>query len=126
MGQGKERSTGRRKEARKGKNLKSTKRAIANRAGFEQIQNECSRRFPSKESEETYAALNMVKQPRGRRGGKGQKKPEFFFPLLESLPTDQIRKVLLCSSLELKAVKRYPGWILSRTYNLKNRVLSFG
>jgi len=32
---------------------------------------------------------------------------------------------LTAASMKVKRVKRYPGWILQTTYNLKNRPLQF-
>jgi len=120
------RSPGKLKERRADKNCTRSlgKKDSMNLAGEEQVKHEANRRWPSKESEEMYATLNMDKKQRGRPADR-VKKPDFFFPLLESLPIKQIKHVLLCASLELKSVRRYPGWILSQTYNHKNRTIDF-
>ena len=83
------------------------------------------RQWPTKEQEQLYFELNTAKdKPRGP-GRSGIKQPDFPFPLLESLPAWQVDKLLIASSLQYKRVRRYPGWILIRTYNLKNRPIEF-
>jgi hypothetical protein len=46
------------------------------------------------------------------------------FTILDSLVGScpkALETVLLAASLKLKRVRRYPGYVLIRTYNLKNR-----
>jgi len=75
-------------------------------------------RWPTQEQEAKYAELNQAKQPRGQ---KKIRQPELPFALLESIPAKQLDKLLTAASFKLKKVKRYPGWVLQRTYNLKGR-----
>lgn len=77
------------------------------------------RQWPSKEQEQAYFEMNAKNHPAARGGGI--KPPVFEFALMESIPANQLDKLLTASSLTVKRVKRYPGWILQRTYNLKNR-----
>ena len=83
------------------------------------------RQWPTKEQEQLYFELNQAKdKPRGP-GRKGIKQPDFPFAMLESIPAAQLDKLLTAASFQLKRVKRFPGWILVRTYNLKNRPIEF-
>lgn len=89
-------------------------------------------RWPTQEQEQKYFELNTDKKNRNNRPAKRIKPPVFGFALLEQAMGDNdplkamtINKLLICSSLKIKRVRRYPGWILQRTYNLKNRVLDF-
>jgi hypothetical protein len=43
-------------------------------------------------------------------------------PLLESIDPRTLDILLTAASLTVKRVKRYPGWILQQTYNLKSEV----
>lgn len=89
--------------------------------GEEQVRHEASRRWPTPDQEVKYFELNTAKdKPRG--GGRSKIKPPARpFALLESIDPKVLDKLLTASSLKLKRVRRYPGWILQHTYNLKNR-----
>ena len=83
-------------------------------------------RWPEFWQEEAYFKANLIKKSKDERKQVRRKAPpEFFFPLLEEIPVAVLRRLLICSSLELVPVKRYPSWILSQTYNLKNRPVNF-
>ena len=57
--------------------------------------------------------FSQVTAARTKLGAGGQ-----VFPAAGALTEN---KLLVAASLEIKKVRRYPGMILSRTYNLKNR-----
>jgi hypothetical protein len=115
---GGQRSPGKVRDNRAGKNCKP-------RAGKKaQVRKETARRWPDQATEQKYFELNIDKKQRNRPATR-KKQLDLFFPLLESVRPDVLARILLCSSLEVKKVRRYPGWILSRTYNLKNRPIDF-
>ncbi len=130
------RSSGKVKESRSGKNCsrRAGKGPLLRVSENEQVRNEASRRWTNKEQDQAYFELNRTELGKAQRGGRaGKKPPTFFFPLLEqamgadneSWKLDTIRELFKCASLKLKPVKRYPGYILERTYNLKGKVLNF-
>jgi len=85
-------------------------------------------RWPSEDQLVKYAEMNQEKKP---RGGSRRKKPmDVFFPLLEQAVGDNqphkaktVGYLLTCAALKVARVRRYPGWITQRTYDLKNQVL---
>jgi len=81
-------------------------------------------RWPTQDSEHLYFELNTTKQPVNRPANR-IKQPNLGFALLESIPAVLLDRILTCSSLKYKSVKRFPGWILQRVYNLKSRPISF-
>ena len=96
------------------------------------IRRQATDRWPTADSEQKYFELNNDKKAKGGRKANGIKPPAFPFALLEQaighddpIRARTINKLLICSSLKIKKVRRYPGWVLQRTYNLKNRVLDF-
>lgn len=91
---------------------------MANKTAEMFIRRQSHDRWPEKTTEDIYAELNKKKQPRGRAKIKP---PALGFALLESIPAAQLDKLLTAASFKLKRVKRYPGWILQRTYKLGNR-----
>jgi hypothetical protein len=78
--------------------------------------------WPSKESGDLYASLNRDKPAKRPEN----KKPvgRFNFSLLElaiESSAKELNKLLTAAALKLKPVRRPPGFILQRTYNLKKR-----
>ena len=118
-------SSGKRKLARADKNCARSGKAKMNLAGEEQVRNEANRRWPTKETEQKYFELNIKKAQAANRPAKRIKPPVLGFALLESLSYATLDRILTCSSLKLKRVKRYPGWILQSVYSLKNRPIDF-
>ena len=116
------RSPGKVKDSRAGKNCKRSGKACV--PADEQVRRGHLRRWPDKDTEDLYFALNTAKKQRGAPA-KRIKPPAMEFPLMESLSDETRKKILLASSLEVKKVKRHPGWVLSRVYNLKNRPIEF-
>lgn len=114
------RSPGNRKAARTEKNCARSGRAITDHAADEQIRRCHLRRWPDKEQENKYFELNTDKKQRGKPA-KRIKPPVLEFALLESIDPKTLNKLLIASSLKVKKVRRYPGWILQTTYNLKSR-----
>jgi hypothetical protein len=113
--------------ARKGRADRGTSRrnttALADAAGYLFLKEQKRHRWPSAWSEDKYAELNKDKKRPG--GARGKIKPmQTGFTLLDSLIGNcpkALETVLLAASLKLKRVRRYPGYVLIRTYNLKNR-----
>jgi len=93
--------------------------------GEEQVRNEAARRWPSNDQEQKYFELNMLKKQRGRANPKRIKPREVTFPLLHEVNPAMLKKILLAASIKLKSVKRDPGFVLIRQYNLGNRPLEF-
>jgi hypothetical protein len=100
--------------------------AIADAAGYLFLKEQKRHRWPTKETEDKYASLNKDKK-RGTSRGQSIKKIKPMkqgFTLLDCLIgtcPKALDTVLLAASLKLKRVRRYPGYVLIRTYNLKNR-----
>jgi len=116
--------------ARKGRADRGTSRrnttAIADAAGYLFLKDQKRNRWPSAWSEDKYAELNKDKKRGTSRGSSIKKiKPmNTGFTVLDSLIGNcpkALETVLLAASLKLKRVRRYPGYVLIRTYNLKNR-----
>jgi hypothetical protein len=115
------RSPGKRKVARSDKNCARSGKPPVNLAGHEQIRNEANRRWPTVEQQNLYFELNTSKNPVNRPSKGRIKPPVNEFALLESVDPVTLDKLLTAASLRVKRVKRYPGYIIQRTYNLKNR-----
>lgn len=84
-----------------------------------------SDKWPEDWQLDLYHDLNNSKFNTGRRRDpeiKVRVKPPVFpFALLESVEPHTLDKLLTAASIAVKKVKRYPGWILQNTYNLKSR-----
>ena len=123
-------SSGARKaRANKGINGKRRSPAPANEQTMEFIRHQNLNRWPTEESLQKQWELEQDKQ--ASRPPVGRIKPaDLGFPLLEqAVSTEQkelsIKKLLVAAALKLKRVKRHPGWVLQRTYNLGKRPLEF-
>jgi hypothetical protein len=116
--------------ARKARVIKGTCRrnttALADPVGYLFLKEQKRHRWPSAWSEDKYADLNKDKK-RGTSRGESIKKIKPMkqgFTILDALVGScpkALETVLLAASLKLKRVRRYPGYVLIRTYNLKNR-----
>jgi hypothetical protein len=100
--------------------------AIADAAGYLFLKDQKRHRWPESATEDKYASLNKDKKRGTSRGASIKKiKPmKQGFTLLDCLIgtcPKALDTVLLAASLKLKRVRRYPGYVLIRTYNLKNR-----
>ena len=80
-------------------------------------------RWPSEEQLVKYAELNQDKK--SRRPGKPKKVRPVEFPLMDEIDDVTRNRMLIASSLKIQPVKRAPGFILTRTYNHKNRIITF-
>ena len=116
--------------ARAARALRGTSRrnttALADPVNYLFLKEQKRHRWPSQWSEDKYAELNMDKRQGNSRGTTAKKiKPmKTGFTLLDSLVGNcpkALETVLLAASLKLKRVRRYPGYVLIRTYNLKSR-----
>jgi hypothetical protein len=92
---------------------------VADAAGLNFIRHQSDNRWPDAATQIKAQELAMKKHPRGR----AQSKPmEQGFTLLDAIIDKPALDVLLtAASLKLKKVRRYPGYVLQRVYNLKNR-----
>ena len=91
------------------------------------VRKQANRRWPTKEQVETYFKMNTDKRAnRGRAGGRARIAPrEVTFPLLHEINAKVLNTILVAASLKIKKVRRDPGFVLTRTYNLKNRPVVF-
>jgi hypothetical protein len=65
--------------------------------------------------------LAMKKHQRGRAKSKAM---TLGFTMLDGLiDNPNLSRLLLAASLKIKKVRRYPGYVLERVYNLKGRKL---
>lgn len=91
-------------------------------AGEDSVKHQAARRWPEAWQEDKYFELNNENfTPLDSNKKPRIKPPKFQFAMLESLDIQTLDKLLTAASLRLKGVSRFPGWILQRTYNLKNR-----
>jgi hypothetical protein len=114
--------SGAHKAARANKNCDRRRGADANPEQVEFIRHQSDNRWPSQITCDKYASLNKLKRQQGQARDR-KPAPVFGFYMLESIDTKTLDKLLTAASLQVKKVRRYPGWVLQRTYNLKNRVL---
>ena len=81
-------------------------------------------RWPDDDQLQKYAELNQDKKRRGVI--KKAKKPRVdHFPLMDELDPVTRNRMLIAASLKLQPVKRQPGFVLTRTYNHKQRPITF-
>jgi hypothetical protein len=85
------------------------------------IRHQAEHRWPTEKSEDLYFKMNNSEPPEHKLLVNRIRPPQLEFPLLESLPGATLYKILLASSLRVKKIKRHPGWILERVYNLRDR-----
>ena len=102
---------------------------VAKREHFDYVVSMKHNRWPTQYSEQLYHELNLVKRPRQqrRKGIKPGQQGNDGFMILETLIGNcpkTLDKLLTAASLKIKRVRRYPGMILTRTYNLKNRPIT--
>ena len=110
---------------RAGKNVSRRTRVPADPVVDQFIRHQAANRWPSQATEAMYFELNNDKTKKDPRPAKRIKPPRFEFALMESIKPEILDKLLTAASMKIKRVKRYPGWILQQTYNLKNRPLQF-
>jgi len=116
-------SSGKRRAGRTGKNLGRRSSPIADPVKLAFLKGQDNGRWPSDETCDKYAKLNREKKVKGR---PGKNLAPLGFPLMEAAMahgTASLEKLLIAASLKVKRVKRHPGWVLQRTYNLKNRII---
>ena len=114
--------------ARKGRADRGTSRrnttAIADAAGYLFLKDQKRNRWPT-EATLVKAHELAIDKKANRHGKPGKARPvDVGFPLLDTLVgtcPKALDTLLTAASLKLKRVRRYPGWILQRVYNLKNR-----
>ena len=91
--------------------------------GFAFLKAQKRDRWPDSRTEDKYAELNRAKQPR-RKPGTSVKPMQQGFTMLDGLIDNRGRVLdilLTAASLQIKRVRRYPGYVLVKTYALKNR-----
>ena len=98
---------------------------VADFPGLLFLRHQKEHRWPTQQSEEKYANLNMDRNRHTSRGPSTKKiKPaKMGFTLLDAVldKGKNLDILLTAAALKLKKVRRYPGYVLIRTYNLKNR-----
>jgi hypothetical protein len=95
------------------------------RAELEALQIVEQNRWPDDDQLVMYHELNTAKKPGGNRSRKPIKPRVEIFPLMDEISDVTRNRMLIAASLKMQPVKRSPGWILSRTYNHKKRVITF-
>ena len=115
------RSTGKVRDNRSGKNCKRRGKAIINPSADDGVRRGALHRWPTKDQEAMYFDMNTSKNPVNRPSKGRIRPPVTEFALLESLDPATLDKLLTAASFSVKKIKRYPGWILQRVYNLKSR-----
>ena len=112
-------SSGARKNSKTNRNRRG--RAIAKGPEANFIRHQSGNRWPDPATLEKAGELAMKKQPRSRAKSKPM---QLGFSLLDlCIDKASTHQLLLAASLKIKAVKRYPGHVLERVYNLKGRVI---
>jgi hypothetical protein len=76
-------------------------------------------RWPTEISKNKAWDMAKDKKPRSNRKSKPRQIGFCMLDLLIDKPN--LEKLLVAASLKVKKVRRYPGWVLERTYNLKDR-----
>jgi hypothetical protein len=98
--------------------------ALADPVGYVFLKDQKRNRWPS-EASLVKAHELAIDRKANRRGKPATKRPaDVGFPLLDTLVgtcPKALETLLTAASLKLKRVRRYPGWILQRVYNLKDR-----
>ena len=98
---------------------------VANFPGLLFIRHQDEHRWPTAMTEDKYAEMNKDRKFRKPRPGPEKKiKPATMgFTLLDAVidKGKALQTLLTAASLQLQKVRRYPGYVLIRTYNLKNR-----
>lgn len=110
-----------------GKDVRRRSPVLLDGADIDYIKN--PNRWPTERQLVNYTELNMAKTPRG--GGKKSNVPTFAFPLIEqAMGTDletykvpAVARLLRAACFTIQPVKRYPGYVLKRTDNLKGKVI---
>lgn len=106
---------------REGKNRKRRGPATEDEFGLRYLKDQANDRWPEDRQCDLYFELNTTKKAVGRPSRGRIKPPTVEFALLESIDARTLDILLTAASLKVKRVKRNPGWVLQRTYNLKNR-----
>lgn len=78
-------------------------------------------RWPDQETEDRYNTLNREKKV--RRPDKPIKPAPSGFKLFDMLDGEDLDRLMLAASLKVKRVRRAPGWVIVKVYNLKDRPL---
>jgi hypothetical protein len=106
---------------RKNRTEKSGRKSpvVADQPALNFLRHQKEHRWPDQETEQKAQELAMKKHPRSRAKSKPMTQG---FTMLDALMDNPALDVLLtAASLKLKRVRRYPGYVLQRVYNLKNR-----
>lgn len=115
------------KARRVGKNFnRRTRLPAGDGAGYDFIKTQAGLRWPDENTRARAQsfALGKEKEPTGKKKKRATRPMPSGFPLIENLMgtcPGALHKLLVASSLQIKKVRRYPGYVLSRTYNLKDR-----
>lgn len=97
--------------------------AIVDQAGANFIRYQGLYRHP--DTEQLVKAWELKNEKRGGRPNRKNSKPtQSGFTLFDAVVDSRnLEKLMLAASLKIKRVRRWPGYVLIKTYNLKNRPL---
>lgn len=106
---------------RSGKNCARKGPAIVDQAGANFIRYQSLYRHPDTKQLQKAWELKNEKRPRRKPGAikPMQTGFTFFDAVIDKGKT--LETLLLAASLKVKKVRRYPGYVLQRVYNLKDR-----
>lgn len=111
-------SSGARKN-RAGKNCSRKGPAIADQAKGNFLRHQSGNRWPTEGT--MIKAYELMKDRKTRSRSKSKPMEQGFTVLDHLIDKPYLAKLLVAASLKIKRVRRYPGYVLQRTYNLKNR-----
>jgi hypothetical protein len=99
---------------------------VADAAGLNFIRHQVENRWPTEETLIKAHELAIDRKANRHSSTKKIRPMDTGFLLLDGLIgtcPKALAIVLTAAALKIKRVRRYPGWVLQRTYNLKNRVI---
>jgi hypothetical protein len=102
--------------------------ALADTAGYVFLKDQKRNRWPSQDTmDSAHRLANDRKGSAKRKPGNNKpiKPQQQGFTLLDMVidKGKALETLLTAASLQLKRVRRYPGYVLIHTYNLKNRTI---
>lgn len=118
--------SGARKAGRAGKNCgRRASQPVADEVGYSFIRFQANHRWPTEESKAKRNQLDIDDRKKKVRSSPNRKPVRpLSTPLLETAALNNpgaVEKLLSAACLKMKRVRRHPGWVLQRTFKLKNR-----
>jgi hypothetical protein len=107
-------------------NFNSRKRPVQDHAGVAYLRfRDRTPRFPDEDQLRKYHELNIDKKHVSH--GKRKAPPDLRFNFMEAAALNsakEVNRLLVAASLKIKRVRRFPGWVLQRTYNHGKRPIT--